>query len=557
MKLCNFFKRNKEVKPLSLSPSGYPIVKFDQHFKGIQVTNGYYIYNIPDVPYYRDIIFQNCMVIGTQGSAKSSSAMIPNLLNPELSDMSFIVYDPSGEMFTITSEAQKNMGKDVYLLSVYNKADRFNILDFIDETESSIKAYCEKLFTNAMKSIEGCNGISSSASNWVVMSAPLLASSICALKIFYKENPHLGKATVSEAISLLELSEEDEFLNIVKKYNSAYRLYPFKKSSQRESNIYRNCVTNITTYLSGLKSPNVEYLMGDTTIPINEFRKKPSVIYIQGHPNNPKVDAPILTPIIEVLFQSLSKNSAKQNTHLDPSTIKDVYVFLDEFSSLGKIDGIDGFFKNLRKDRVGIFIGIQTITQLHDTLTPVQASAILGNTAHKLFLRNNGHMETSEYLSSIAGTYEEEVNDYSYDTEGNITGYRRKKEIKREVPLNDALGIQLGTGYLHVGSLGAIKIDDVKVYLESNRFKDLAGQVDIKTTFESLVSKYDIYNSEEQNSLLLDAYRNGTKVKISSTSNKISMINPSKFSEVALTKTLNAKSKVEEKVHDFINKNFN
>lgn len=433
--------------------------------------------------------------------------MIPNLLNPELKDMTFVVYDPSGEMFSLTSEFQKQLGKKVYFLSLYNKADRFNILDFIDNTESAIKGYCEKLFTNAIKSIEGIEGVGGTASNWITMSAPLLASSICALKQIYKDNPSLGKATVSEAISLLELSEEDEFLEIVKQCNSAYRLYPFKKSSQRNSPIYKNCVTNITTYLSSLKSPNVEYLMEDTTIPIDKIRSEASVIYIQGHPTNPKIDAPILTPILESLFLQLSKQSSKQNTHLNPEEVKDVYVFLDEFSSLGRIDGIDGFFKNLRKDRIGIFIGIQTITQLKDILTNVQTSAILGNISHKLFLRNNAHPETSEYLSSISGVYETEVNNYTYDSNDNTTGYKKSKEKHRIISVNDAMNIDPGTGYLHVGSLGSIKIDDIKGYWETPIFNNNVNRIDIKKKYKSLSEECNIFRSKKQFSKALDTFR--------------------------------------------------
>lgn len=563
MKLSNLFKKSN--KPINLSPSGYPIAKYDEHFKGIQVTNGYYIYNIPDSNHYRDILFQNCIVIGAQGSAKSTSSMIPNLLNPELSDMSFIVFDPSGEMYSITSDFQKKLGKDVYFLSLYHEADRLNILDFIDETEGAIKRYCEKLFTNTMKSIEGCKGVSDSASNWIAMSAPLLASSICALKMFYKENPHLGTATVSEAISLLELSTEEEFVEIVKKYNSAYKLYPFKKASQREGNIFKNCVTNITTYLSELKSPNAEYLMNETTIPVDELRKKPSVVYIKAHPNNPKMDAPILTPIIEIIFQRLSKNSAKQNTHLDASTIKDVYVFLDEFSTLGKIDGIDGFFKNLRKDRVGIFIGVQTITQLYDVLTPVQVSAILGNISHKLFLRNNNHLETSEYLSTIAGIREVEEKIYSYDSEGNVTGYRISNQKEKEVTLNEAMNIELGTGYLHIGSLGAIKINDVKGYWQSKRFDSLCNMVDIETTFNGF--KYNIYNSLEQSSVVLNYFRNNKLGNSNNKNNDCNNVlkfqanntndtNNFRLKEVAISKVFSFEETLNMKVNKFIEENF-
>lgn len=563
MSLFKFFKKNK--KPIQLSPSGYPIVFHDEHFKGIQVTTDYYIYNINNNPKYRDILFQNCIVIGSQGSSKSSASIKPNLLNPELADMSKIIFDPSLELYRDTAEAQRKMGVDVYLLSLYHEEERLNLLDFVDDTASAISNFCEKLFTSATKSLEGGRQVGGDSQNWIMMSTPLLASAICILKVYYKKHPNLGTATISEAISLLELSTAEEFFNIVKDCPSAYNIYPFKKESQRTSNVFNNCVTTITTYLNKFKSSNIEYLMGDTTIPIDDLRKKPTALYIHAHPTNPKTDAPIIAPIFQFLFESVTKDYIENG---GSKNYKDVYFFLDEFSTIGSIDGIDGFFKNLRKFNVGIFIAVQTTTQLLDVLTETQASAILGNIAHKVFLRNNNHRETSLYLSTIGGTVKVQNEDCKYDADGNLLGYTERITEEQAISLNDAMNIQSGTGYLHVGSLGAIKIDNIKGYWECPRFDEYCKSMDLSKSLKKMNENYNIHNTKKQTSLFLDNYRINIEKNSCKSSenvfeikNNISEYKPSKvkdfnFKEVALSEVKKHESEVEFKISKFLDENF-
>lgn len=546
----SLFKK-KSKNPINLSPSGYPIIKYDEHFNGIQIVNGYYIYNTYN---YKDVIFQNCIVFGGQGSSKTRACIIPNLLNPKLKDMSFLVFDPSGELFSMTSDFQKKIGKEVYFLSLYRKADRLNMLDVIGDKASSIISYCQTLLTNATKSIEGANRISETASSWFSMSSPLLASSICVLKLFYKENPSLGKATVSEAITLLQSSSEEEFYNIVKKYKSAFDIYPFKKKLQRQTVTYQNCITNISTYLSNLNTEEIKYIMNDTTIPINDFRKKPTVIYLQGHKNNSKYTASVLSPIVEYLFQSVSDDLLINDKN---NKLTDVYFFLDEFATLGKIDGLDGIFRNFRKYRVGIFIVVQTLSQLNAVFNSYQVSAILGNISHKLFLRNNADIDTAQYLTTIAGKTEITEKDYSYNSFGESINYRIKTTTKDEIPYTNALNISPNSGYLHVGSLGSIKINNIKKFDESIRFKYNYSCLNINDLFEPLDANFNIFSSNNETSLVLDNYRmsktsskNINLPKIVSVSNEVAITNST------ISRCNTAEKNIKLKVDSFIRDNF-
>lgn len=476
-----------------LSPSGYPIFYCENHMNGIQVTTNYYVCNTDKYP---DAVFRNYLICGGQGSGKTTSSFIPNYLNPELKNSSFIILDTSGENYEKTSEFQRRMGRDVYLLSLDECADRFNILDFIENRSSNILNYCKKLLTSSMLSVSSDGSISDAAASWFSMSASLLATAIILLKDFYNKNPHLGKATVCEAIKIIEECDDDEFFEWVKNCPAAFNMYPFKKAKQREKGVmFTNCLNNITTNLSFLKDDSVAYFMSDSTIDIKNIRKKPTAIYIKGHPTDSFVNAPILAPIIEFFLDELKKQSAVVNSNLDKNEICDVYLFLDEIITLGKIDNLKTNLNNLRKYRCTTFLGIQNVNQFYDIYNERETKNVISSLRYKVIFNCNGDEDTALMLSNSSEQYEEIEYDPIYNSEWEITGYRQKTVTKKEISFEDACNIESDTAYLNIGPIGTIKIDNISKHFEEKRFVKVEDiHVSIKNNYENLSDKINIYN---------------------------------------------------------------
>ena len=94
----------------------------------------------------------NTLVIGSSGSGKTATHVIPNILN---ANMSYACTDPKGELYDRTHEALERKGYDVCKLDLVNlTADtRFNPLDYIDPDKPDVSIM--RLVTNIMDNTNG------------------------------------------------------------------------------------------------------------------------------------------------------------------------------------------------------------------------------------------------------------------------------------------------------------------------------------------------------------------------------------------------------------------
>lgn len=135
-------------------------------------------------------------------------------------------------------------------------------------------------------------------------------------------------------------------------------------------------------------------------------------------------------------------------------------VIIDEAARCGKIEGIDSAMATLRSKHTSLLLFFQDMAQFKDIYKTEKASSILNICELKLFLSGSGDKSTTEYLSNMAGEYEEEKRSYGKGTVG-------KKDMKYSLEKRKVIDGQALMNLREKGEAIAI------IYGNYSRFKKL------------------------------------------------------------------------------------
>ena len=115
---CNIVDRTKEYNKISFESGGV-------------ITNIETEGNIDKVYYIDDNV--HTLLVGSSGSGKSRSVIIPTITNLGLAGENMFISDVKGELYLYTAEKLKELGYDVIAIDYINflKSNRYNYLDII------------------------------------------------------------------------------------------------------------------------------------------------------------------------------------------------------------------------------------------------------------------------------------------------------------------------------------------------------------------------------------------------------------------------------------------
>ncbi len=156
-------------------------------------------------------------------------------------------------------------------------------------------------------------------------------------------------------------------------------------------------------------------------------------------------------------------------------------VIIDEAARCGKIEGIDSAMATLRSKHTSLLLFFQDMSQFKDIYKSEKASSILNICELKLFLSGSGDKSTTEYLSGMAGEYEEEKKSYGKATVG-------KKDMKYSLEKRKVIDGQALMNLREKGEAIAI------IYGNYCRFKKLQYFKD--PYLKKISDEIKIFNSE-------------------------------------------------------------
>lgn len=352
------------------------------------------------------------MVVGGQGSGKSTSVAIPTLLNY---NSSIFAIDIKGEL----SETCKNYRK---------KRKVFNPLN-----ENTLH-YNPYLVLNEGNRVQGAREISQSiipiGTNekdpyWKQSAQNLLTACILHYESSGKDFPttcrEIMQTPVNELIEILSKSPVNEVKLFINSFVSA--------DTKLLASIYSTLSNEIILFATD------EDIMralskGDDYISINDLENYTDV-FIQISEDKLEQWKSLLNLIVSQFLKSFEKRADKAD--------KKILFMIDEFARLGKIENITNGLATLRSKGIQIMLILQSLAQLDMIYGKDTRKVIADNCNYKIVL-NASDIDTQEYFSKLVGTVEKvkksssvNKNDFSVTSnKGTSKTTEEKRIIKPE-----------------------------------------------------------------------------------------------------------------------------
>jgi type IV secretion system protein VirD4 len=293
--------------------------------------------------------FQHAILIAPTGSGKGVSYFLPNLLHCE---DSIIVHDIKGENCEITSDYRKSIGQKIFIFnSLSSETNKYNPFDFVDKTDKN-KTY-----------------------NDVDKIAHILINKVC------DKDFTASMLFINTALELISKKGNTSFGQILAEVSKL-------------SNTENDTVIHLISYLEPWSNPLIANAMSSSDFDIRNFRNEKSTLYIIINNN----DINRLEPLMNFMYQHFIDILTSKPW----AEIKDkggVRLFLDEFSTLGKMPEFEKGIAYLRGYRVGLFLTIQNLPQLKAVYKD-NTIDIINNTTFRIAFHAND-FETANFISKL------------------------------------------------------------------------------------------------------------------------------------------------------------
>ena len=348
--------------------------------------------------------YQNALIIGGTGVGKSSIVLLPSLYTMQ---SSFIVHDPSGELYAKSSGHLSQRGFDVRVLNFANPeiSIRYNPLSRA-KSSSDVQKIASMLVDNAF-------GGKGKDPFWNTQAVSLLSMIFSILKSQEPEFQNLFNARQllnqlggnPKGVDSLFSRHADEILFAEYKSFLAY-----------DEKVINGIIATCKAALQKFSDDYIARVTSDDTLDFSTFRKRPVALFIQNSIADQKYYS-VLTSIYFEQFFSYVLGRFPQENELD------IFLLIDETGSLS-LPTLPLAVANVRKHRSGIMLLIQDFNQLIHNYGQFDANAIKANCFAKLFFTGQS-LETTKELEQILGKFEYE------DKEG--------KKIIRSLMTNDEI----------------------------------------------------------------------------------------------------------------------
>lgn len=410
----------------------------------------------------------NVLVLGSAGSQKTRSFVMPNVLSG--AGVSLAITDPKGENMRELGEQLKTQGYDVRALNLVDLAasDGFNPLVYVnpDQPEVDIAALAETIVTNT----ESGHGRPGADAFWERAERALLTALIAytyftdALDRDGAEGPDAAPASLVDVVDLskqLQASEEDEGyrsgvdekmtlvrlalaswedLPDMSKAESdrvrdglAFAVAQYRIFEQGAGETKKGVIISVGVRLAILDVPDVRRLMSVDTLELGELGSELGAVFCI------LPDTHTTFKFVSALFwRCLFTTNVYVADHSATGRLeRDLQCYLDEFANIGTIPGFEQLIATVRSRGIGIAIILQALAQLK-AMYRDGWETITGNCDSTLFLGGT-EVSTLEWLSKRLGSETIKAEETSQNFGANGSWSRSMRNVKRELMTPDEL----------------------------------------------------------------------------------------------------------------------
>ena len=326
-------------------------------------------------------------VIAPTGEGKTTSIFLPNLLSNDLPKSSIIISDPKGELWNLTSEYQRSIGREPVLFEPLGHHAHYNLLENC-EGFTEVRELANNLIING--------GSGKSGNEWESMSIPLFASAL-----LYSKN-------ISQALKLIintPLLELSEVLCNNKNEDIAEQFKIFMASAGSPKTM-SSIMSTLLTSLQLFTDHKIINTTSNSDFKPLDLRTRPIALYIKYDTSKSKYLSPFLSVFYTQLIDKIMHSKGLP-----------IIFMLDEFQNIGKINNFEETVSVCRSEKVGFLVCLQNIAKLYEIYGENNGTTILNNLKSKTILPSISDFKTLNYISNLCG-------DTQIDTE-SITGDKK------------------------------------------------------------------------------------------------------------------------------------
>jgi len=343
-------------------------------------------------------------VIAPTGEGKTTSIPLPNLLSDDLPKSSLIIGDPKGELWDLTSEYQRSIGREPILFEPLGKHAKYNLLENC-EGFTEVRELASNLIVNG--------GSGKSGNEWENMSIPLFTSAL-----LYSKN-------ISQALKLIINTPLEELTEILGNNQNEDISIQFKifMASAGSPKTMSSIMSTLLTSLQLFTDHKIINNTSNSDFKPLDLRTRPIALYIKYDTSKSKYLSPFLSVFYTQLIDKVMHNKGLP-----------ILFMLDEFQNIGKISNFEETVSVCRSEEVGFLVCLQNISKLYEIYGENNATTILNNLKSKVILPSISDYKTMSYISNLCD--DREVKTETHNGDKVTTGTTTKKlftpgEIRR------------------------------------------------------------------------------------------------------------------------------
>lgn len=331
--------------------------------------------------------YHNTLIIGGTGVGKSSVTLIPSLFTMQ---GSFIVHDPSGELFLKTAGYLKEKRYEVKRL---NFADpdvscTFNPLHRANSS-SAVQKISSMLIENTLN-----NNNNGKDNFWNLQATGLIAMLITILKTQTEEYQNLYN--VRHLLNAMG-GNPKEMDKLFSRCADGKLFSEYKSFIAYDEKVQSGVIATCKAALQIFSDEAVARVTSTDSIDMRVLREKPVALFIQNSIADQRYYSVLTSIFFEQFFSHILSRFPEKPE-------QDVFLLIDEAGSL-KLPTLPLAVANVRKHRCGILLAVQDFNQLVHNYGRYEADAVKSNCFAKMYFTGQ-NLETARELEQTLGRYE-------------------------------------------------------------------------------------------------------------------------------------------------------
>lgn len=326
-------------------------------------------------------VMEGVVIIAPTGEHKSTSIMIPNLLNNEFPKCSLICADPKGELYRITKDYQRSIGREPILFEPLGNNSHYNPLENCEDF-TEVRELASSLIQNGGLALQLATGKSGGGDSFFENSCiPIFTAALLHSKTIPEAVKFLINTPILKMIEILGMNTNEDI-------KTQFNIFMASAESPKTmSSIMSTLLTNLQLFTD---HKIINTLSSSDFKPL-DLRDRPITLYI-------KYDATkgdYLSPFLSVFYSQLI-NKIMYGKGLP------VLFFLDEFQNIGRLNNFAQTVAVSRSENIGFIVCLQNLVKIHDIYGKNNAKTILNNLKTKCILPSISDDEALTYISNLA-----------------------------------------------------------------------------------------------------------------------------------------------------------